>query len=1567
MMTRSLRLLLASLGVVLLLVRPVHALGITGGDVPLPSKTVDGTLKVSWDGTYADLLAADALAMCWITQSERLTRGTSTDPDPVISFLASKITAAQCSTATCTNSALQGTPADAMYCAWVEGRKSSACNIDAAAGTPASLDVTTLRAASETAAYVFPTAAALGLSGSAAATVRNSAREELQYAELSLCMAEQLRQKLDTVQVAFASGDDLRRVQDRIRERSLTAVFQYSVVAKAITATGTPPTAINDAAYYIAPLTIWGRGSTSPLSSFTRFGDDFAESINVLIESTEGTVEQLLRQPQAQRSLGEYDFANFAAIGTKGPRTEVMKAMYDGYSATSPVRRAVLTDMSAPEVGVLLGLARKANALKISLQASLVDRLANAKTLLLTVENYVRSTDCTVLGQSPCTLATVSTPLTSYVSSKRYGVRVEHAKTLVEAFTSAIFGPPQLDSVDATSWRIFPNPFYADVNGPYGPAEQLAFHLLGNHTYSGTIVKTSAATATGTVTIDPAFSVVPLRSDDVQALRGYTRLPTKTVNALGNALPQILNFRSSPRDGGPTAPGVSSVLALARESIAQMASLSTSLNAYGFYQRAQTALPAIEGAIGKRQVLIRANLASTANSGACTSCVLLVSATASPNYTIEMLTQTADPAARFAAVNGIPQAATLVRDTASTTIWGTTGTAITTSPTYTAFTNAAVPNTNYQFRSGTFHYTSSVDHGITVLLRLGASAPFQYEHVFTGRPVSSGANGCSGTSIAYGGHFAKMVRDAWAFKASNWSMPLADAFGLPTDWSPAPDAALLGNEGASVEQHFISRASTAANEATAALQQAFDTLQQEVADETAVASSEARAQELNKLEMSALCGAATTCAGSYVNYTPTAPACASGNGQTDCNALVADFSKVVGEVPISKAVSDQLGATTPDFSQYDGGQLQSLFIQEWNAVNAVLAAMSNALGSRSVASEQLAVAQTEKLEADAYRSDVEGQIQTATQDLTVAGANISVQIMQYTSAKNDYDGQVSLVQAAEDQACSESAFSNAEQAGWTHSGDDLAVIDDETNFDANGGWKYHVTHRNSQSWSAAPGIAQVQQCQAAKAATAAMVSRQSGKQTEMDEVISKLNEIAKNYDLSDETNVRLNGFKLTRAAATARVTSAKARVTAAEMELASQAINGKSVVQAAFGQLIGAIAAVRQAYSQAGLAMARTSLEAQQATYDVRSRFGVRKRFHSYDLWRARALSENARRLAIAARRAIESRYVVRLSEMKASEPFVDAPAIWADEIYGSDLKPPVSLGVTKSPTTASGVYTNKLTDYVNNLKLFVDGYVVERPTAQVPSDAEVVQLPGPSPQVAVARPGGTYAYIDPSSMGWTFYCPATSKWITHPQGTAFSLIAPIDPEAPVEPTDPERAEKLQWMLETACAGKPPARARLLFSLDPWGRLSQSTANSPYVDRYNVRTGNLALNVVGTGVRDCSKVGDPASCYSEPFIDFSLEHVGPTWVTNFDQEWRSQDIPTAHVEGGKALTAEEWLDPVSNGFSRADVQNVTRFELRGRPIGGAYTLTLELTPDVRVEMIERLQLLIQTSYWVRQN
>src|SRR4051812_46188885 len=93
--------------------RASWALSVSGGDVPLPTKTVNGVQQVSWTSGYAQLLTADALAMCWNTQTERSgggagstnATGTSADSDILISTIYGMVSAASCKS-TCSNPAM---------------------------------------------------------------------------------------------------------------------------------------------------------------------------------------------------------------------------------------------------------------------------------------------------------------------------------------------------------------------------------------------------------------------------------------------------------------------------------------------------------------------------------------------------------------------------------------------------------------------------------------------------------------------------------------------------------------------------------------------------------------------------------------------------------------------------------------------------------------------------------------------------------------------------------------------------------------------------------------------------------------------------------------------------------------------------------------------------------------------------------------------------------------------------------------------------------------------------------------------------------------------------------------------------------------------------------------------------------------------------------------------------------------------------------------------------------------------------------------------------------------------
>jgi hypothetical protein len=126
------------------------------------------------------------------------------------------------------------------------------------------------------------------------------------------------------------------------------------------------------------------------------------------------------------------------------------------------------------------------------------------------------------------------------------------------------------------------------------------------------------------------------------------------------------------------------------------------------------------------------------------------------------------------------------------------------------------------------------------------------------------------------------------------------------------------------------------------------------------------------------------------------------------------------------------------------------------------------------------------------------------------------------------------------------------------------------------------------------------------------------------------------------------------------------------------------------------------------------------------------------------------------------------------------------------------------------------------------------------------------------------------------------------------------------------------------------------------------------------------VNLVGTGVLDCSKATDPGACYTQPFVRYQLTHSGAPWITDAEQSWTILPMPSGNIEGAKALAAEQWLDPIVNAWSEPYVASVARSELSVRPLGGSYEIQFDLGPEVVLERIQRVQLLLGTSYWVSQ-
>jgi hypothetical protein len=138
-------------------------------------------------------------------------------------------------------------------------------------------------------------------------------------------------------------------------------------------------------------------------------------------------------------------------------------------------------------------------------------------------------------------------------------------------------------------------------------------------------------------------------------------------------------------------------------------------------------------------------------------------------------------------------------------------------------------------------------------------------------------------------------------------------------------------------------------------------------------------------------------------------------------------------------------------------------------------------------------------------------------------------------------------------------------------------------------------------------------------------------------------------------------------------------------------------------------------------------------------------------------------------------------------------------------------------------------------------------------------------------------------------------------------------------------------------------------------------------DNFNYRTLTVALNVVGTGVIDCSKNPTP-SCFGSPYVEYTFEHDAlDSLIIDYLGFPRAFNFGLAGIRYGKALAAERFVTlPMGSAdqafFSQPEFQKV---EFRGRPLDGSYRLRVFDNPALDWTKVEDIQIVLNYRYWSR--
>jgi hypothetical protein len=134
---------------------------------------------------------------------------------------------------------------------------------------------------------------------------------------------------------------------------------------------------------------------------------------------------------------------------------------------------------------------------------------------------------------------------------------------------------------------------------------------------------------------------------------------------------------------------------------------------------------------------------------------------------------------------------------------------------------------------------------------------------------------------------------------------------------------------------------------------------------------------------------------------------------------------------------------------------------------------------------------------------------------------------------------------------------------------------------------------------------------------------------------------------------------------------------------------------------------------------------------------------------------------------------------------------------------------------------------------------------------------------------------------------------------------------------------------------------------------------------FNFRHVDLAVNLVGTGVHDCSNSPTP-DCYGSAYIQYTLTHDGTSaGILDWNGNSRDFDFGVASINSGKALAAERYITlPISSAdqalLGQSGIQHI---ELRGRPLDGGYTLRIWDSPSLRWDHLQDVQIVLDYLYW----
>jgi hypothetical protein len=134
---------------------------------------------------------------------------------------------------------------------------------------------------------------------------------------------------------------------------------------------------------------------------------------------------------------------------------------------------------------------------------------------------------------------------------------------------------------------------------------------------------------------------------------------------------------------------------------------------------------------------------------------------------------------------------------------------------------------------------------------------------------------------------------------------------------------------------------------------------------------------------------------------------------------------------------------------------------------------------------------------------------------------------------------------------------------------------------------------------------------------------------------------------------------------------------------------------------------------------------------------------------------------------------------------------------------------------------------------------------------------------------------------------------------------------------------------------------------------------------FNYRIETLALNFVGTDVRNCENSDLPTTCYAAGFVPYSVVHRGPYFVRNHDGGDFEVPLFIGNIEHARGLATERYItNPISDS-DRSLLADYTRAEFQGRPLDGHFAIRVWEDDGFDFNAIQDVQVVLNYRYWTR--